>query len=66
MRTRFRLKVMEVCAGTPTRSTSTDLRTTSPTPSRWCTGRAARLEISEPPARCRCRDCAAEFEPDGP
>jgi len=26
----------------------------------------ARLEISEPPARCRCRDCAAEFEPDGP
>ena len=26
----------------------------------------ARLEISEPAARCRCRDCAAEFEPDGP
>ena len=26
----------------------------------------ARLNISQPPARCRCRDCAAEFEPDGP
>jgi hydrogenase nickel incorporation protein HypA/HybF len=26
----------------------------------------ARLEISEPPARCQCRDCAAEFEPIGP
>jgi hydrogenase nickel incorporation protein HypA/HybF len=26
----------------------------------------ARLEISEPPARCKCRDCGAEFEPDGP
>jgi hydrogenase nickel incorporation protein HypA/HybF len=26
----------------------------------------ARLEISEPPAHCRCRDCGAEFEPDGP
>lgn len=26
----------------------------------------ARLEISEPSARCRCRDCAVEFEPDGP
>ena len=26
----------------------------------------ARLDISEPPARCRCRDCGAEFEPDGP
>ena len=25
----------------------------------------ARLEISQPAARCRCRDCAAEFEPDG-
>jgi hydrogenase nickel incorporation protein HypA/HybF len=26
----------------------------------------ARLEISEPPARCQCRDCGTEFEPDGP
>jgi len=26
----------------------------------------ARLEISEVPARCRCRSCGAEFEPDGP
>ena len=24
----------------------------------------ARLDISEPPARCRCRDCGAEFEPE--
>ena len=23
----------------------------------------ATLEISEPPARCRCRGCGAEFEP---
>jgi hydrogenase nickel incorporation protein HypA/HybF len=26
----------------------------------------ARLEITEPPARCRCRDCGAEFEPGMP
>ena len=26
----------------------------------------ARLEISEPAARGRCRDCGSEFEPDGP
>ena len=26
----------------------------------------ARLEISEPPARCRCGTCGAEFEPEGP
>lgn len=26
----------------------------------------ASLEITEPAARCRCRDCGAEFEPDGP
>jgi hydrogenase nickel incorporation protein HypA/HybF len=26
----------------------------------------ARLEISEPPARCRCRSCGAEFSPDVP
>jgi len=26
----------------------------------------ARLEISEPPAQCRCRGCGAEFQPDGP
>ena len=26
----------------------------------------ARLEISEPPARCRCRACGAEFQPDSP
>jgi hydrogenase nickel incorporation protein HypA/HybF len=26
----------------------------------------ALLEISEPPARCECRTCGAEFEPDGP
>ena len=25
----------------------------------------ARLFISEPAARCRCRDCGGEFEPDG-
>jgi hydrogenase nickel incorporation protein HypA/HybF len=25
----------------------------------------ATLEITIPPARCRCRVCAAEFEPDG-
>jgi hydrogenase nickel incorporation protein HypA/HybF len=26
----------------------------------------ARLDISEPAARCRCRSCGQEFEPDGP
>ena len=26
----------------------------------------ARLEISEPPARCKCRVCGSEFTPDGP
>jgi hydrogenase nickel incorporation protein HypA/HybF len=26
----------------------------------------ARLEITEPPARCRCRACDAEFQPDSP
>jgi hydrogenase nickel incorporation protein HypA/HybF len=26
----------------------------------------ARLEITEPPARCRCRTCGAEFRPDSP
>jgi hydrogenase nickel incorporation protein HypA/HybF len=26
----------------------------------------ARLEITEPPGRCRCRVCGSEFEPDGP
>ena len=26
----------------------------------------ARLEISEPPGRCRCGSCGAEFAPDGP
>ena len=26
----------------------------------------ARLEITEPPARCRCRACGAEFQPDTP
>jgi hydrogenase nickel incorporation protein HypA/HybF len=26
----------------------------------------ARLEITEPPARCRCRACGAEFRPDSP
>ena len=26
----------------------------------------ARLEISELPAHCQCRDCGTEFEPDGP
>ena len=26
----------------------------------------AELDISEPPARCRCRSCATEFTPDGP
>jgi hydrogenase nickel incorporation protein HypA/HybF len=25
----------------------------------------ARLEISEPPARCKCRNCGTDFEPDG-
>jgi hydrogenase nickel incorporation protein HypA/HybF len=26
----------------------------------------AKLEITEPSATCRCRDCGGEFEPDGP
>ena len=26
----------------------------------------ARLEITEPPARSRCRACGAEFQPDSP
>jgi hydrogenase nickel incorporation protein HypA/HybF len=26
----------------------------------------AALEISEPAARCRCRACGREFQPDGP
>jgi len=26
----------------------------------------ARLEITQPPARCRCRACGRAFEPDGP
>src|SRR5262249_25860768 len=26
----------------------------------------ARLEITEPPARCPCRACGAEFQPDSP
>ena len=26
----------------------------------------AALEISQPPAMCRCRICASEFQPDGP
>ncbi|HEY2308691.1 MAG TPA: hydrogenase maturation nickel metallochaperone HypA [Streptosporangiaceae bacterium] len=26
----------------------------------------ARLEITEPPARCRCRSCGTEFLPDPP
>ena len=26
----------------------------------------ARLEITEPPTRCRCRACGAEFQPDSP
>ena len=26
----------------------------------------AALEITEPPARCRCRACGAEFQPDSP
>ena len=26
----------------------------------------ARLEISQPNARCQCGECGAEFEPDGP
>ncbi len=26
----------------------------------------ARLEISQPNARCRCAECGREFEPDGP
>jgi hydrogenase nickel incorporation protein HypA/HybF len=26
----------------------------------------ARLEISEPAVRCRCRSCDEEFSPDGP
>lgn len=25
----------------------------------------ANLEITEPAARCQCRDCGREFEPDG-
>jgi hydrogenase nickel incorporation protein HypA/HybF len=25
----------------------------------------ARLEITQTPGRCRCRDCGAEFEPEG-
>ena len=25
----------------------------------------ARLDVGEPAARCRCRDCDGEFEPDG-
>lgn len=25
----------------------------------------ARLEISQPPARCRCRRCGSEFDPEG-
>ena len=25
----------------------------------------AQLDIIQPAARCRCRDCGAEFEPDG-
>ena len=26
----------------------------------------ASLEIAEPAASCRCRDCGAQFEPEGP
>jgi hydrogenase nickel incorporation protein HypA/HybF len=26
----------------------------------------AALEITEPPARCRCRSCGTEFQPDAP
>jgi hydrogenase nickel incorporation protein HypA/HybF len=26
----------------------------------------ASLEIEQPAARCQCRSCSAEFEPDGP
>jgi hydrogenase nickel incorporation protein HypA/HybF len=26
----------------------------------------ARLEITEPAGRCKCRTCGSEFEPDGP
>jgi len=26
----------------------------------------ARLEITEPPAQCRCRACGAGFQPDSP
>lgn len=26
----------------------------------------ARLEIAEPPARCRCRTCNSDFEPGSP
>lgn len=26
----------------------------------------ATLEITEPPARCRCRSCGTEFQPDSP
>jgi hydrogenase nickel incorporation protein HypA/HybF len=26
----------------------------------------ARLEITEPPARCRCRACGTEFQPETP
>ena len=26
----------------------------------------ARLEITEPPAQCRCRTCGSEFQPDSP
>jgi hydrogenase nickel incorporation protein HypA/HybF len=26
----------------------------------------ATLEITEPPARCHCRICGCDFEPDGP
>ncbi len=26
----------------------------------------ATLDITEPPARCRCRSCGAEFQPDSP
>jgi hydrogenase nickel incorporation protein HypA/HybF len=26
----------------------------------------ARLEITEPAGRCKCRVCGSEFEPDGP
>ena len=26
----------------------------------------AQLDITEPPAQCRCRACSTEFAPDGP